>query len=161
MAPKKAVACLGSVQPIADCWRAEVSEVGKGPSRLTKAHAEQDLEVARGAESRTDMGARLRQLVESDGCVVVVSSADDRREDLPCANGVSPPCLAGASERKSKYPRVDAPRLFEVEDWRKAREELFWRHVAKHDSWKDKSNEEEDDGLPDSEEDDGPMPEDK
>ena len=133
MAPKKALVCLGSVQPIAERWRAEVSEVGKGPSRLTKAHAEQDLEVARGAESRTDMGARLRQLVESGCCVSVDCSADDSRDDLPCAKGASPSCLAGhdaylqwranggttlltAEEIKSKRPRVEVP-LTPEEQW--------------------------------------------
>ena len=63
---------------------------------------------------------------ESDGCVVVVSSADDSREDLPCAKGASPPCLAGASERKSKYPRVDAPDVEEIPNT------LEWIHASAH-----------------------------
>ena len=60
----------------------EVSGVGKGSSSLTNAHAEQDLELARGAGSRTRMSDRLRPLVDAKCPENVVCSDDDGREDL-------------------------------------------------------------------------------
>ena len=74
MAPKKDVKRLGSVQPICDCWRVEVSGVGKGPSRATKALAEQDLVSVRAEASRAHMGIRLKQLVKSERVAVVPAS---------------------------------------------------------------------------------------
>ena len=87
MAPKKDIKRLGTVQPICDCWRAEISGVGKGPSRPTKALAEQDLEVARGAESRARMGAILKQLAQSFGVSAVADGAPES-EDVPRAKKV-------------------------------------------------------------------------
>ena len=62
MPPKKDIKSLGSVQPNFRMWRVEISGVGKGPSRPTKTLAEQDLEVARAAESRAHMRSILKQL---------------------------------------------------------------------------------------------------
>ena len=62
MAPKREIQFLGSTQPAGDCWRAEVFSVGKGPSRPTRTEAQGDLDIARQANSRQDMGALLRQM---------------------------------------------------------------------------------------------------
>ena len=62
MAPKREIQFLGSTQPAGDCWRAEVPSVGKGPSRPTRTEAQGDLDIARQANSRQDMGALLRQM---------------------------------------------------------------------------------------------------
>ena len=63
MAPKKEICLLGAVQEHGDGWRAEVSNVGKGPTRALHAEAFADLTQARQAVSREDMGRVLRRLV--------------------------------------------------------------------------------------------------
>ena len=55
MAPKKEVCSLGSVQPVGDEWRPEVSNVGKGPKRATLAWAALDLECVQQANTREEM----------------------------------------------------------------------------------------------------------
>ena len=62
MAPKKEVRSLGSTQPVDDGWRAEVSNVGKGPTRATLAEAVRDLDAAQQANTREEMKTFLGQL---------------------------------------------------------------------------------------------------
>ena len=66
MAPKREIQLLGSTVGTGDCWRAEVFNVDKvkvkGPSRPTRTEAQGDLDIARQANSRQDMGALLRQM---------------------------------------------------------------------------------------------------
>ena len=61
--PQKEVCFLGVVQAHQVGWRAEVTKVGKGPTRAFHAEALEDLTLARQASSRDDMGRVLRRLV--------------------------------------------------------------------------------------------------
>ena len=63
MAPKKEVSSLGAVQEHGDGWRAEVANVGKGPSRSPYSEAVADLTLARQVNSRDEMKQVLRELV--------------------------------------------------------------------------------------------------
>ena len=63
MAPKKDISLLGAVQSHGDGWRAEVNNIGKGPSRALHAEAYADLALARQARTRGEMGRILSQLV--------------------------------------------------------------------------------------------------
>ena len=93
MAPKKDVKNLGSVQLAKYEWRAEVTGIGKGPARQTKAEAVADLAAAQAAPSRDAMAAVLRDLRES-----LLSARAPAVKNERADSGDSHPLEAGASD---------------------------------------------------------------
>ena len=93
MAPKKDVSNLGAVQPTEYGWRAEVSNVGKGPTRTTKCEAEADLALAHATPTRAAMAAVLEELRaaarrESDPSAPSSSGGVKRDRDASCPRDV-------------------------------------------------------------------------
>jgi len=110
MAPKKEVCSLGSVQPVGDDWRAEVSNVSKGPTRATLAEAARDLNFVQQANTREQMRTLFGQLCldarstqsleERDGGagLVILLQHVAPQQDAAAGNTLSPRTVARSTD---------------------------------------------------------------
>ena len=100
MAPKKEVNSLGSTQPVDDGWRAEVSNVGKGPKRATRAEAIRDLSSAQQANTRQEMRTLLGQLcLETRSVQSLADRGGGAESVIPLQQKVSEQVVAGDMPR--------------------------------------------------------------
>ena len=86
MAPKKDISILGDVQPHGDQWRVEITGVGKGQTRPSKAEAQADLALAQAEPTRERMSAVLRELVQSAKVEASVTAKRLKTEPKPSSN---------------------------------------------------------------------------
>ena len=99
MAPKKEVASLGSTQPVGDGWRAEVSNVSKGPERATHAEAARDLSRVQQASTREEMKTLLAQLrQEARSAQPLTGQHDEAEVEVPPPRDVAQPSAAENAE---------------------------------------------------------------
>ena len=98
MAPKKEMNSLGSTQPVDDGWRAEVSNVGKGPKRATLAEAIRDLNSAQQANTREEMKTLLGQLRLESRSAQSLTNGDDGAEPVIPLQHVVPEQAAAAAD---------------------------------------------------------------
>ena len=99
MAPKKELASLGSAQPVGDGWRAEVSNLSKGPKRATHAEAAEDLRRVQQASTREEMKTLLAELREEARSAQPLAGPHEEAEvEVPPRRDVAQPPAAENTE---------------------------------------------------------------